>query len=358
MIAVVPLMRGLWWIYLWAFLLEVGSIVFLPARDASIPISSATRRLRSANSLVLGSSYGCDAARCRCVRRSSRRSRRRLLRSAARYALVFWIDAAHLRDLVAHDPAAPPQLASHHASDPAAGPDPTEEAGEPTAFPCRVRIAARARRARPGRRIAVELGARLLFSLGIVFVARRSAPRTWSSPCSSPLFGVGAGVGLLLLQRATVADLTAAHVAVATQGVTIVIMSLAPSVFVVPSARSCCVSRRGRARAGMSAVQRELDGHERVVAFTAFHVVIRVGLSFAVIGAGVAADLLGRVGGRCSAHSSRPAWCCSVGARSSSSAWPVRRLQRATRRSTPRRRSVFLRRPMNGPSPGAARNGN
>src|SRR5204863_4342897 len=37
MIALVPFVRGLWWIYLWAFLVEVASIVFLPARDASIP---------------------------------------------------------------------------------------------------------------------------------------------------------------------------------------------------------------------------------------------------------------------------------------------------------------------------------
>src|SRR5690349_25077168 len=37
MIAIVPLVRGLWWVYLWAFMVEVGSIVFLPARDASIP---------------------------------------------------------------------------------------------------------------------------------------------------------------------------------------------------------------------------------------------------------------------------------------------------------------------------------
>src|SRR3954469_13951489 len=37
MIALVPLVRGLWWIYLWAFLVEAGSLVFLPARDASIP---------------------------------------------------------------------------------------------------------------------------------------------------------------------------------------------------------------------------------------------------------------------------------------------------------------------------------
>ena len=37
MVALVPLVRGLWWVYLWAFMIEVGSLVFLPARDASIP---------------------------------------------------------------------------------------------------------------------------------------------------------------------------------------------------------------------------------------------------------------------------------------------------------------------------------
>jgi len=37
MVAVVPLVASLWWIYLWAFLLEAASVVFLSARDAAIP---------------------------------------------------------------------------------------------------------------------------------------------------------------------------------------------------------------------------------------------------------------------------------------------------------------------------------
>jgi hypothetical protein len=45
----------------------------------------------------------------------------------------------------------------------------------------------------------------------------------------------------------------------------------------------------------MGAIQEDLDGHQRVLAFAAFHVVIRVGLSVAAIGAGLAGDLLGDV---------------------------------------------------------------
>jgi len=58
MIAVVPFVRGLWWIYLWGFLVEVGSLVFLPARDALIPDLVEEDGLEQANGLVLGSSYG------------------------------------------------------------------------------------------------------------------------------------------------------------------------------------------------------------------------------------------------------------------------------------------------------------
>src|SRR5690349_13714274 len=58
MIALVPFVRGLWWIYLWAFLIEVASLVFLPARDASIPELVPNEELELANGLILGSSFG------------------------------------------------------------------------------------------------------------------------------------------------------------------------------------------------------------------------------------------------------------------------------------------------------------
>ncbi len=60
MIAMIPVVRALWWVYLWGFLVEVASIVFLPARDASIPdLVDGDGELPLANGLILGTSYGC-----------------------------------------------------------------------------------------------------------------------------------------------------------------------------------------------------------------------------------------------------------------------------------------------------------
>ena len=47
--------------------------------------------------------------------------------------------------------------------------------------------------------------------------------------------------------------------------------------------------------AGMGAIQSRLDGRQRVLAFAAFHVVLRVGLGVSAIAAGAAGDLLADV---------------------------------------------------------------
>ena len=46
---------------------------------------------------------------------------------------------------------------------------------------------------------------------------------------------------------------------------------------------------------GMGALQSQLDGTDRVLAFSAFHVVIRFGLALSAIAAGLAGELLGKV---------------------------------------------------------------
>jgi len=45
----------------------------------------------------------------------------------------------------------------------------------------------------------------------------------------------------------------------------------------------------------MGALQSELDGQERILAFAVFHIVIRSGLAAAAIGAGAAGELVGKV---------------------------------------------------------------
>ena len=92
MIALVPFVRGLWWIYLWAFLIEVASIVFLPARDASIPDIVDSNELPLANGLILGSSYGSiplGAAAFAAVAALPGSDV-----GGRTHALVFWIDAS------------------------------------------------------------------------------------------------------------------------------------------------------------------------------------------------------------------------------------------------------------------------
>src|SRR5919199_492679 len=59
MVAVVPLHFTLRWIYLWAFLIEVASLIFTPARDSSIPeLVGDEEALPLAQSMMLGSSVG------------------------------------------------------------------------------------------------------------------------------------------------------------------------------------------------------------------------------------------------------------------------------------------------------------
>src|SRR4029453_1549231 len=58
-VAVLPWVPHLWWIYVWAFLTELAGMVFLPARDASIPdLVDSDDDLAVANGLVLGTPFG------------------------------------------------------------------------------------------------------------------------------------------------------------------------------------------------------------------------------------------------------------------------------------------------------------
>jgi dTMP kinase len=52
-----PFFRHLWALYMFAFMHECFSLVFLPARDASLPNLVGSERLEPANALVMGSSF-------------------------------------------------------------------------------------------------------------------------------------------------------------------------------------------------------------------------------------------------------------------------------------------------------------
>jgi len=285
MVFAIPFVRALWWIYLWGFLLEVASIVFLPARDSSIPdLVDGHDDLSLANGLILGTSYGSiplGAALFAAVAALPMQIDNRP------FALVFFIDAATfvvsflcIGRLTQLGPA----------SSSASAPDqpdlrfrdafriPLVNAVMPAAF-------------------AVSLGLGALFSLGIVFVRDVLHASDAEFGVLIALFGVGAVIGLVALQRLPAGDLLArTRLGVAYIGVVVALFSLAPALWVALfGAVAFGAGAAFSLAAGMGAIQSSLDGRERVLAFTAFHVVLRVGLAIAAVGAGIAGDLLADV---------------------------------------------------------------
>jgi MFS family permease len=283
MIAMVPIVRALWWVYLWGFLVEVASIVFLPARDASIPdLVADDDELPLANGLILGTSYGCiplGAALFAAVAALPLEIDHRP------FALVFFLDAisflvsfsciARLRQL------GPTSAAFDDHSD----------AGFLAAF--RIPLV----RAVMPAALSVALGLGALFSLGIVFVHDVLGASDAEFGVLIAMFGVGAAAGLVALQRLPHGDLLAAtRFGVAYIGAVIAVFSLSSVLWIAWLGAAAFGAGAAYAlSAGMGAIQSRLDGRQRVLAFAAFHVVLRVGLGISAIGAGVAGDLLADV---------------------------------------------------------------
>src|SRR5437588_1743554 len=57
-VVLVPMVHAVWWVFVWAFVLELAGLVFLPARDAAVPDLTHFDDLPLADGLVLASSYG------------------------------------------------------------------------------------------------------------------------------------------------------------------------------------------------------------------------------------------------------------------------------------------------------------
>jgi MFS family permease len=282
-VALVPLVHEVWWVYLWAFVLEAASLVFLPARDAAVPDLAGEDDLPLANSLVLGTSYGTiplGAAAFGIVAAFGPGAEGSVLH----VGLPFWIDgltflASFLFVQAIRELDAPVEVAADDAL---------------PSFRQALHIPL-VRRALPAAASAAA-GIGVLFSLGIVFVRDVLDASNLEFAVLIALFGVGAAVGLAALSRGNMDDFTALRTGVAGQGVVVAAMSFAPNIAVtfLGAALFGALTATGLA-AGMSYLQRALDGNDRVLAFAAFHVVIRGGLALAAIGAGIADDLLKQV---------------------------------------------------------------
>jgi dTMP kinase len=111
------------------------------------------------------------------------------------------------------------------------------------------------------------------------------------------LFGVGAAIGLGLLQRfRTIDELRATQLGVFALGLIVALFSLAPAIgLAFVGAIAFGAAAAWTLASGMGALQSMLDGQDRIIAFAAFHIVIRSGLALAAVLAGAAGQLLNDV---------------------------------------------------------------
>ena len=281
-VALLPWVTSLWWIYLWAFVVELAGMVFLPARDASIPdLVEGDDDLAMANGLVLGTSYGMIPVGAGFFALVAAIGGSDGGVEVAR--LVFAVDALTF----AASFVAISRLPELGTSAPAAD-------GEGGRFLDALRLPIVRRLAPMAAVVAFGLGA--LFSLGIVWVREVLGATETEFGLLVACFGVGAGGGLLVLRRIRRRDLRTVTTALVIQGGVIATMSLAPTIgFALLGALAFGGLSALVLALAMELLQDALGDRERVLAFTVFHVVIRGGLALAAVGAGVADDLLDEV---------------------------------------------------------------
>jgi MFS family permease len=307
MITLVPLVRGLWWIYLWGFTVEVASLVFLPARDALIPELVEEDDLEQANGLILGSSYGLIPFGAAVYALVAALPGRDLF--GRPLVLVFVLDGvsfvisalmiARLAGVPLRAQLRPPPPAVDGKDRPEAVTAEDSEDSESAEANVRFRDAFHlplVRAVMPAT-ISVALGLGALFSLGIEFVRSVLHASDAEFGVLVALFGVGAAVGLLALQRVRHFDeLRSARAGVLALGAIVASFSLSPTIeFALLGAVAFGAAVAWTLASGMGAIQSRLAGRERILAFAAFHIVIRSGLAVAAVGAGAAGEFVGAV---------------------------------------------------------------
>ena len=301
MIAVVPFVQELWWVYLWAFALEAPSVVFLASRDSSVPDLVDESDLPLANAAMMGSSYGNIPIGAGLFAAFAALPLDDGWLGSHPYALVFWIDALTFGVSAFFIARALGGLQSREPS-PQAIPDRAAISdSEISLSPSRLRDAwsvPLVRRVLPATAAAaVGLGA--LFSLGIKLVQEELEASDIEYGVLIVLFGAGAGIGLALTHRSRHVDLLVlTRRGALAMGALVALMSQSPTVWLTfLGAAGFGAGATVALTSGMSALQAQIPREEeRVLAFSAFHVVIRIGLGAAALGAGAIGDGLNGAG--------------------------------------------------------------
>ncbi len=280
-VVAIPFVGALGWLYAWAFALEVASLVFLPARDASVPQIVRQGHLPVANGLILGSSYATiplGAAAFSAV--TAFGGDWIPLRDS--YSLVFWVDGATFLISFA--------LVSRITSLPSRRPAPEEVPQMRLRDALDIGIVRMVLPAAAG----ASLGLGALFSVGIVLVQDVLHASHAAFGLLIVAFGGGASLGVLVVQkRAGSPQLRWARDGIRIAGLSIIAISVLPNLAL---AYLAALALGGSVAyglvGGISFLQSALEGTDRVLAFTVFHVAIRLSLGVAALATGVAADVV------------------------------------------------------------------
>lgn len=280
---VLPWITELWWIYAWAVVLEVAGMVFLPARDASIPdLLEPDDDLAVANGFVLGTSYGMIPAGAGAFAAIAAIAGGDAGVGTAR--VVFAVDALTFAvSFLAISRLPELGVAAPTADTPGGG-----------TFREALHLPIVRRLALVAAVVAAGLGA--LFSVGIVWVRDVLEATDSEFGLLVACFGVGAALGLVALRAIGRRGLGLVRLLLALQGSVVAAMSLAP---IIGLALLGAVAFGGLTAmvlaTAMEVLQSETAARDRLLAFTAFHVVIRGVLALAAMAAGVAVDVLDKV---------------------------------------------------------------
>ena len=300
MIAVVPFVQELWWVYLWAFALEAPSVVFLASRDSAIPDLVDEPDLPLANAAMMGSSYGNIPIGAGLFAAFAALPLDDGWLGSHPYALVFWIDALTF-GVSAYFIARALGLRGRGSSTAEAPGSAAVSDSDISVSPSRLRDAwsvPLVRRILPAT-AATAIGLGALFSLGIKLVQEELNASDIEYGILIVLFGAGAGVGLALTHKSRHVDLLVlTRRGALVMGALVALMSQSPTVWLTfLGAAGFGAGATVALTSGMSALQARIPREdERVLAFSAFHVVIRIGLGAAALGAGAIGDGLNGAG--------------------------------------------------------------
>jgi MFS family permease len=279
-VVIIPLGHHLAWILGWVFAMEMATLVYLPARDASTKdLVTTVEDLPVANGLLMAGSYGTLPISAGIFAAYTAGPQLSGV-PGGHLAVVFWIDA--LTFLFSAAMISTLTVLAQHAGSSVLSGRFRDALGIPLVrraiFPV----------------VIAALGLGTVFSLGIVYITTTLGAGESQFAVFIILFGVGAVIGVGLLQLLKPDDyVVEMWRGMLVLGAVLVVMGVAPKIWIAYLAAVAFGAASAYAiDAAMSGLQVRLDEEDRVLAFTVFHIGLRVALGIGAIAAGAVADIL------------------------------------------------------------------